>query len=31
MIFVFKFIMYTLVGVTYEKIVLVVQYCLKSG
>ena len=29
--FVFKFILYTLVGVKYEKIVLVVQYCLKSG
>ena len=30
-IFVFKLILYTLGGVTYEKIALVVQYCLKCG
>ena len=30
-IFVFKLILYTLVGLTKEKIALVVQYCLKPG
>ena len=30
-IFVFKLILYTLVGVIFEKIALVVKYCLKSG
>ena len=30
-IFVCKLILYTLVGVKYEKVALVVQYCLKSG